>query len=485
MIARSIIHPFLIVLLLIALTFSMVQAQNTTPAKDSLKTLSINQFFDMVLQYHPIAKQAALVPQAARQTLAVARGGFDPYFFSTLDNKQFDKKEYFFISESGFKVPTWYGIELKGTYSINRGTNISDQDILPIGGQALLGISAPIGQGLFIDERRATLKQAKIFQESSEFERITILNNLLFIATKDYWEWTYHYNNYEVITNALKIANDRFAFIKNIYKYGDIPAIDTLEAFINLQNLQFNANDALMNYRNATYTLSNHLWYEDNVPLEISGNLIPPQLNDLDFSATLSMDSVDKIINAIAQSHPDIRQMQYKIQELDIDRRLKLEYLKPKVNFNYNLLSQQRFNFNTQPEVANLFNNNYKWGFDIAFPLFWGKGRGNYKLAKLKIQDANYKLELKNVEIINKIQSYFNELIILKDQVALYENATSNYNKLLDAELSRFENGESSMFIINSRQMKLLEFQSKLLEVKTKYFKALAGVAWASGTLAN
>jgi outer membrane protein TolC len=60
-----------------------------------------------------------------------------------------------------------------------------------------------------------------------------------------------------------------------------------------------------------------------------------------------------------------------------------------------------------------------------------------------------------------------------------------DYQKLLDAENIKFQSGESSMFLINARQMKLLEFQSKLIEVKTKYFKSLAGVAWASGTLYN
>jgi outer membrane protein TolC len=90
-----------------------------------------------------------------------------------------------------------------------------------------------------------------------------------------------------------------------------------------------------------------------------------------------------------------------------------------------------------------------------------------------------------HIEITNKIQSYFNELLILKNQVALYEDATENYNKLLIAETIKFQTGESSMFLINARQMKLLEFESKLIEVKSKYLKALAGVAWSSGTLYN
>jgi outer membrane protein TolC len=240
-----------------------------------------------------------------------------------------------------------------------------------------------------------------------------------------------------------------------------------------------------MLYRNATFNLSNFLWYENDLPLEITDNMQPVNLQNIDFQNTPPIDSIDVIINAISVNHPEIKSLQLYVKQLDLERRLKLESLKPRVNLNYNVLSANQFTFNTNPEFVNLFNTNYKWGFDVSFPLFWGKGRGNYKLAKLKITDTEYKLQLKQLEIINKIQSYFNELIILRTQVDLYEEAAENYNRLLLAEEIKFQSGESSMFLINARQMKLLEFQSKLLEVKSKYYKALAGVAWSSGTIST
>lgn len=452
---------------------------------DSVQLLTPEKFFDLVLQYHPVAKQADLIPQYAKQQLVVAQGSFDPYFFSSLDQKQFNEEEYFLLNESGFKVPTWYGIELKGTYTFNRGTRLNPENSMPVNGQVLVGISVPVGQGLFIDERRAVLKQAKIFAESSVFDRVAMLNDLLFTAAKEYWEWTFQYNNYLAFQNALLVAEERFNGVKQSLKYGDVPAIDTLEAFINLQNIQFNANEVLMLYKNATFMLSNFLWLENNVPLEITDNLQPINLQNINFQNAPKADSIEAIINAISITHPEIKSLQLFIKQLDIERKLKLEYLKPKINLNYNVLSENQFNFNTNPEFANLFNNNYKWGFDVSFPLFWRKGRGNYKLAKLKIADAEYKLQLKQQEIINKIQTYFNELTILKNQVDLYEDATQNYSRLLIAEEIKFQTGESSIFLINARQMKLLEFQIKLLEVKSKYFKALAGVAWSSGTIAT
>ena len=54
---------------------------------------------------------------------------------------------------------------------------------------------------------------------------------------------------------------------------------------------------------------------------------------------------------------------------------------------------------------------------------------------------------------------------------------------LLKVEESKFSIGESSMFLVNTREIKLLETQQKLTELKTKFFKSLLGVQWAAGQL--
>jgi hypothetical protein len=43
--------------------------------------------------------------------------------------------------------------------------------------------------------------------------------------------------------------------------------------------------------------------------------------------------------------------------------------------------------------------------------------------------------------------------------------------------------GESSLFLLNTRENKVLESMQKLAELKTKFFKSYRAVAWASGQL--
>ena len=58
-----------------------------------------------------------------------------------------------------------------------------------------------------------------------------------------------------------------------------------------------------------------------------------------------------------------------------------------------------------------------------------------------------------------------------------------NYKKLFNSEEILFKNGESSLFLINSREAKVLETEKKLIELKTKYFKTLYSLHWSAGIL--
>ena len=78
---------------------------------DSL-LLTYTDFLGVVLENHPIAKQAALRGQTGAQYLRVARGAFDPYLAAGYDAKQFAGKNYWQVLESSVRIPTWFGTEL-------------------------------------------------------------------------------------------------------------------------------------------------------------------------------------------------------------------------------------------------------------------------------------------------------------------------------------------------------------------------------------
>lgn len=452
---------------------------------DTSRLFTQQTYFQWILAYHPLVRQANLLTAEAKAELQMARGGFDPKLLSEVAQKSFDGKNYYTYTESGFKIPTWYGLEIKGLFNTTSGININPENKLPSAGQAVLGVKATLGAGLFIDERRAVLQKAKILQNVNEAERQNAINEVLLSAAIAYWDWTKAFNEMRAIEQALRVSRQRLQGIVESYNQGDRPAVDTLETFIQLQNWEYELNNAQLNYRNAGLMLSNFLWYEDNTPLEIAENRRPPLLDTLNNQEPLPL--LPSFLQLIETQHPQIRAYQFKLNQLDIDKKLALEQLKPRLDVEYNILGDGfRFGANKSNDnnnLENVFLQNYKWGLNFSFPIFLRKERGKLELTRLKILDTDFTLQQKRLEIRNKVRDAYNEWQTNQQQIALYQDITNNYQRLLEAEVTKFELGESSIFLINAREQKLIEAQVKLIKLQADFQKNRNKVFWAVGQL--
>jgi hypothetical protein len=84
-----------------------------------------------------------------------ARGAFDQKLRLTLIKSNSRTPKYSILNSS-FKIPTWYGIEIKAGFDQNEGYYLNPENTVPNAGLTSLGISVPLGQGLFINQRMAS-----------------------------------------------------------------------------------------------------------------------------------------------------------------------------------------------------------------------------------------------------------------------------------------------------------------------------------------
>lgn len=448
-------------------------------AQDTSAIFSQKDLLWYLTNYHPISKQAALQIKKGENELRKTKGVLDPVLFSNLDQKQFNKQEYFNLFSGGLTLPTWYAVDFKTGYEQNQGVFLNPQNKSPANGLFYAGVSVPMGQGLLIDKRRAAIKQAELYAQSTFAEQKLTLNNLFYEATIEYLKWTSDYNQMQLYQNAADLAKERFTGIKQSFFGGDVPAIDTLEAFIQVQVREVSLNQAKLSYQNATLDLSNYLWFENNTPLEITNQLKPPSVEQLSVEQAITLDSLNTILETLKINHPALQSYSFKLKQLDVERRWNAEQLKPKLNLNYNLINE--------PVGGDVFSgistNNYKWGLDFSIPIFLRESRGRLGITKIKIQETQLDAEVKWLELSNKLKSYYNEINALEQQIKLFNDATVNYFTLLEAEKRKFFMGESSIFLINSRETVYVQAAIKLIELKIKYQSAiaefkLAGVTW-------
>ncbi len=431
--------------------------------------MTLSEYLGYVKTYHPIVKQANLVINNSEAKLLKARGAFDPKIEVDFDNKEFKEKEYYNKLNGAFKIPTYYGLEFKANFENNSGEFLSPEANVPTDGLYAAGVSASLIKGLLINKRMAALKQAKFFINQAKEDQQILVNEILYNASLSYFNWLKTYNEKLVYDDFLENAVIRFSNTKRAFEEGDKAAIDTLEAGITLKNRKLNLEKARIKLVKASLELSNFLWLNDNTPVELQDTIIPDvtTLNNIDttFNIALFNDA-----NFDVNNHPKIRSLEYKIKSLNIDRKLKMNNLLPRLDVQYNFLTQ------TPRQANSLVVDNYKAGINFKLPIFLRKERGDLKLAKIKLQDAKLENEATKVTIKNKVNAVQQELESFTIQSNFISTIIEDYGTLLKAEERKFFLGESSLFLVNYRESKLIETKLKAIDVENKFFKAKANL---------
>ena len=433
-------------------------------------------FIEQIRLYHPIARQANIQVKIAAAELLSARGGFDPSMNADASRKTFDGKNYYNYNNPELKIPTPIGIDVK-TGLENSGGNFLNTEST-VGRASYIGLDIPLAKGLLMDRRRAVLQQAKIFRSQSEQERLVMLNDLLFDAYTNYWQWAGAFQLYSVYSKFVDVANNRLRLMRIAYTNGDRAAIDTVEAFTQVQNYQLQQSEALLELNNTRIELSNYLWLANDNPYQLPLQYAP---DTIQFATNFAPQELDALVELSAQQNPLIRTYQFKLNSLEVERKLKFQSLLPTLNLNANLLNRDYYVL--KGVDAMMLQNNYKWGVQFKLPLFLREGRGEYRKTQLKIKETDLEFARKRWQIENKIRSYYNENILLQQQLQTAQSMYNNYSSLLRNEELKFNQGESSLFLINIRETKVLELLQKQVELRVKYLKSRYAIEWAAGLL--
>lgn len=173
-------------------------------------------------------------------------------------------------------------------------------------------------------------------------------------------------------------------------------------------------------------------------------------------------------------SLPSIKLVAYKVDQLALDVKWKKEQLKPSINANYNLLNQPIGNL----ELSQFSMQNYKFGVTAYVPLFLRKERGGVKLVKLKMENAGLDLLAKKREYDQKIKNLANEIELQIANMVTQKRIVEHTRTLRTAELDKFQSGESSLFMINSREQTYLSSENKLVELEIKLEVSKLKMKW-------
>lgn len=443
----------------ISLLFMISNVFGQNAAADSVfrgNILPVDVFLKLVEKNHPVARQARIIILNAEAERLKASGNFDPKLYSEIRQKYFDNKNYYDLQDYGLSVPAWFGLSAKTGYEVNDGVFLNPQQTVPGSGLWYAGLNLTLGRGLFIDERRAAIKQARLMVDAAEFEASWALNQLLQDALTQYWKWYQAYALYQIYEEAVDLADVRFNQVRANALVGEKAMIDTLEASIQLQNriISFQETQALLIQERQM--LETYLWLEGQIPLNLEDNTRP------EYNESTDIFNLDA---AWLENHPLLRSYGLKVNQLEVQQRLNREMLKPQLDLSYKFLNEPLANedFFAQYSPAN-----YSWGLGASFPIFLRKERGEIQKTGLKIQETTLDLQLKARELQNKVEALMAELRITRLRLIEIRKLVNSNFRLYQAEIIKFENGESSLFLVNQRELKYISSREKLVDLEAK-----------------
>jgi outer membrane protein TolC len=316
----------------------------------------------------------------------------------------------------------------------------------------------------------ADLRKAKININLSKADQQLQAAEALHKAAAAYFNWKRQYAEAELYQNFYEVAKFRRQGIITLITLGDKPAIDSIEAGITEKSRLLSLEEAKLKLIKARLELSNFLW-SGNTPIELTEAAIPEQEVVENVGTVLKTDRLEFSV----EQHPKITMLESKAAILNVERRLKANYLLPKIDLGYSYLSE-RWEINGDPQQ------NYKVTASVGFPLFLREERGALRLAKIKLQDAQLGISLEKVALSNKVSAVRNEIESLNRQKKLATDVVKDNKTMVEAEERMFNLGESSLFLINTRESNLIVarlseigLENRFLLAHAELFRVLAG----------
>jgi len=391
------------------------------------------------------------------------------------DQKKFAGSNYFTMLNSEIRQPIFTNQYLKLGYDYGIGPNLNPEYSTPSQGLPYVGLEVGVLQGLVIDKRRAEVLKSREYVSYYTAEQQIQLNNLLFESSQRYFEWLFSAKQIALNNYFMDAARKRLEGIEALANVGERATMDTVEAAILYQTRLLDLQNAQMDNLKSTNELSTFIWL-NNAPSALINTY--QAVDSLETYYNKAKGVLAENLNILNGQNPILAKYSALQNVLDVDVRLKKEMIKPVLNVKYNFLSN-----NSTPTNPAFSNNNYKWGLNMSFPLLLRNPRNEYKMAQIVSQNNNLELLTKTNELNFKVNTLRQTISILAQQLLNAERSV-NYGKLLlEAENLKFENGESSLFMLNTRENKLLESELKLAEYKLKFIKAILNIIYLNGNL--
>jgi len=404
------------------------------------QTMAWSEFVATAVERAQEVRVAEAKVAEARAKRMAAFAAFEPRVNLSSEGKDYGNDLQYRLDRAEARVGLPGGIDLVGGAAQGTGAFINPERKTPTDGLVNLGISAPLGGALIFSDRQyewgASTRNLEIAEAKLDrTERKAILN-----AVKVYTFWQAQSEVQGAVDEALAVAAERLRLVREAFRLGERSEMDTLEAYLSWVDRRADAAKQANFTAGAIADVEQLLRGADTTGVDLTG--MRPQ----------SLPVVLGTSRLEASSIPELDMVNSALRRERLATTTAWAQWLPAPYVDYRMLQWGGSAWN--PESV-------QWKVGLTVPLFNQKARAELAgaQARLRAAQANAtatqnQFDIVRVQLAQQVQALDSEL------KALTASETAAY-ALLQQERRRFALGESTMFILASRETKYLEAVQK------------------------
>ena len=405
--------------------------------------------------------------QAEGQFDLVVRGRYDSDSLGYYSNRYWDL--------SVEQPTTFQGMSLLGGYRLGQGSYppYEGKLLTRSGGEWRTGLRLPLFRDRAIDKRRADLSKATL---GREIARLSVQQQRLvigFLASRRYWDWVAAGRRFRLTLDVLRIADNRQTFLDESVKGGLLPAIDAADnrrAVIQRKGQVVEAERVL---QQAAIELS--LYYRDALGVSVLPR--PEQLPEgFPGGTALSESQVREDTVAALGQRPELPRLEAQRGQVQIDADVARNQQLPAIDV------YAAFTTETGEGLVRRGPQEFRAGLSFEFPWQRRSATGRLSAAEARSRQIRQREQFARDQVQAEVQDAASAVQTAFQRMQLAADEVTVSRELEDAERTRFELGEGTLFQLNLREMATLESAQRDIAAKADYHRAVAAYKAAIGT---
>ena len=438
-------------------------------------SLSLNEVLEAATRAFPGLMAAEQRKVAAEGERLAAEGGFDTTLKAQsrwsiaglYENRNYDVS---LEQPTGLWGATFFGGWRRGTgdYPVYEGKSLTASD-----GEARLGVNIPLWRNGSIDRRRATLKQSELGEGIAGQDFELALIELHRIASHRYWDWVLAGQRLRIAQNLLNVAETRNAGLRERVAAGDLPEFEVLD---NQRAILERGERVVAARRLLEQTgIQLSLYYRDaeGQPKVPAAESLPASIPSLPPSEPIHFKA----------AHDLARMLRPELQRLDLQRRqaeteLDLQRNQQAPGVDITVLGAQDFGTSrNKPNREELYA-----GVNLDIPLQRRVATGRAQVAAANLQRIAQEKRLTEDRIAAEVRDALSALAAARQRLELACRQKTAAEQLEEGERTRFDLGDSTLLVVNLREIARGDAALLQADAATAVQKAQADLRAALGS---